>query len=487
MFKALAGIDCMPLCLNVSSPEQFCDVVCALEPTFGGINMEDVAAPHCFRIIAELEKRLSIPIIHDDQFGTATVIIAALLNALKLTGSCTAQASASDQTDPDSTPGNSVGTEDDQASVTVTTTARAWGTPCGSTPTPDGVRDAGEPGLAAVAVNAPWAGPDGTWTASTTLLRRHRRRRPGSGRWPACRRAATRSRSTRRRCRGITVPTFDRDGMGTPNTATAALLAAGHDHRCRLRLRGAGLDRRPDLPRPRPDGAPGPARASPGSRSRPRGSAPTAWPDGGDDLVSTGVTDGSGIYAFTGLPAGQLPGAGRRPRRCRRACSTGSTPTAATTARACRRPRGCDHDQDFGYVTPQVDLSRSPRPTAAPRRRPGSTVVYTLTYANARRPGRRRAWCSPRPCRPTRRSTPALARPAGPASASHVHPRGRRPRRLGGPGDGHLRGHRRLAAAGRGDRRSRTRRPSPTTAPTAPIPTRANNTGTRHHAGDGRP
>jgi malate dehydrogenase (oxaloacetate-decarboxylating) len=76
----------MPLCLNVSSPEQFCDVVCALEPTFGGINMEDVAAPHCFRIVEDLEKRLSIPIIHDDQFGTATVIIAGLLNALKLTG-----------------------------------------------------------------------------------------------------------------------------------------------------------------------------------------------------------------------------------------------------------------------------------------------------------------------------------------------------------------------------------------------------------------
>ncbi len=86
MFKALAGIDCMPLSLDVSSPEQFCDVVAALEPTFGGINMEDVAAPHCFPILRSLEKRLSIPVIHDDQYGTATVAMAALINALQLTG-----------------------------------------------------------------------------------------------------------------------------------------------------------------------------------------------------------------------------------------------------------------------------------------------------------------------------------------------------------------------------------------------------------------
>ena len=85
MFKALAGIDCMPLSLAVTSPEQFCDVVAALEPTFGGINMEDVASPHCFRILRDLEERLPIPIIHDDQFGTATVAMAALINAAKLT------------------------------------------------------------------------------------------------------------------------------------------------------------------------------------------------------------------------------------------------------------------------------------------------------------------------------------------------------------------------------------------------------------------
>ncbi len=85
MFKALAGIDCMPLCLDVSSPEQFCDIVAALEPSFGGINIEDVAAPHCFSILETLERRLKIPVIHDDQFGTATVAMAGLLNALQLT------------------------------------------------------------------------------------------------------------------------------------------------------------------------------------------------------------------------------------------------------------------------------------------------------------------------------------------------------------------------------------------------------------------
>lgn len=86
MFKALAGIDCMPLCLDIKSPEQFCDVVAALEPSFGGINMEDVAAPHCFRILRALNDRLSIPVIHDDQYGTATVALGGLIKALDLTG-----------------------------------------------------------------------------------------------------------------------------------------------------------------------------------------------------------------------------------------------------------------------------------------------------------------------------------------------------------------------------------------------------------------
>lgn len=86
MFKALAGLDCMPLCLRTSSPRHFCDVVQALQPSFGGINIEDVAAPGCFEVLSTLERDLSVPVIHDDQYGTATVAIAALINALLLTG-----------------------------------------------------------------------------------------------------------------------------------------------------------------------------------------------------------------------------------------------------------------------------------------------------------------------------------------------------------------------------------------------------------------
>jgi malate dehydrogenase (oxaloacetate-decarboxylating) len=86
MFKCLAGIDCMPLCLDAKGIDRFCDTICALEPSFSGINIEDVASPHCFEIVSQLEERLSIPVLHDDQFGTATVVTAAVINSLKLTG-----------------------------------------------------------------------------------------------------------------------------------------------------------------------------------------------------------------------------------------------------------------------------------------------------------------------------------------------------------------------------------------------------------------
>lgn len=86
MFKMLVGIDCMPLCLDVNGPEQFVAAVRALEPTFGGFNVEDVAAPHCFEIMDRLETELAVPSIHDDQYGTATVIAAALINAMTITG-----------------------------------------------------------------------------------------------------------------------------------------------------------------------------------------------------------------------------------------------------------------------------------------------------------------------------------------------------------------------------------------------------------------
>lgn len=84
MFKLLAGIDCMPLCLDVQNSEEIVPIIKALAPSFGGFNLEDVAAPHCFSVMEQLSGSLPVPIIHDDQFGTATAIIAALINALKV-------------------------------------------------------------------------------------------------------------------------------------------------------------------------------------------------------------------------------------------------------------------------------------------------------------------------------------------------------------------------------------------------------------------
>lgn len=86
MFKLLVGIDAVPLCLDVSNPSQLVDILVAMQPSFGGYNVEDVAAPHCFEVMEQAEERLHIPIIHDDQYGTATVVIAALMNAFKLLG-----------------------------------------------------------------------------------------------------------------------------------------------------------------------------------------------------------------------------------------------------------------------------------------------------------------------------------------------------------------------------------------------------------------
>jgi len=84
MFKLLAGIDCMPLCLDVSSGDELISIIKALEPTFGGFNLEDVAAPRCFDVMEKLDGALPVPIMHDDQYGTATAITAALINAFKV-------------------------------------------------------------------------------------------------------------------------------------------------------------------------------------------------------------------------------------------------------------------------------------------------------------------------------------------------------------------------------------------------------------------
>jgi len=86
LFKRFANIDVFDIEVNKKSPEHFIDVVTAIAPTFGGINLEDIAAPHCFEIEEKLIEALDIPVFHDDQHGTAIIIAAALLNALEVQG-----------------------------------------------------------------------------------------------------------------------------------------------------------------------------------------------------------------------------------------------------------------------------------------------------------------------------------------------------------------------------------------------------------------
>ncbi len=86
LFKVFAGIDAFPVCIRARSVEEVVQVVKSIEPTFGGINLEDISAPDCFVIENRLKAELSIPVFHDDQHGTAIVTLAALLNALKLVG-----------------------------------------------------------------------------------------------------------------------------------------------------------------------------------------------------------------------------------------------------------------------------------------------------------------------------------------------------------------------------------------------------------------
>jgi malate dehydrogenase (oxaloacetate-decarboxylating)(NADP+) len=86
LFKKFAGIDVFDLEVDAEDPERFCDVVAALEPTFGAINLEDVKAPECFAVEAELRRRMRIPVFHDDQHGTAITVAAAVRNGLVLQG-----------------------------------------------------------------------------------------------------------------------------------------------------------------------------------------------------------------------------------------------------------------------------------------------------------------------------------------------------------------------------------------------------------------
>ncbi len=87
LFKAFADIDALPICLATKDVEEIIKTVKNIAPSFGGINLEDIAAPRCFEIEDRLRAELSIPVMHDDQHGTATVVLAALINALKVRGS----------------------------------------------------------------------------------------------------------------------------------------------------------------------------------------------------------------------------------------------------------------------------------------------------------------------------------------------------------------------------------------------------------------
>jgi malate dehydrogenase (oxaloacetate-decarboxylating)(NADP+) len=86
LFKKFAGIDVFDIEINETDPDKLCDVIAALEPTFGGVNLEDIKAPECFYIERKLRERMKIPVFHDDQHGTAIIVGAAILNGLKVVG-----------------------------------------------------------------------------------------------------------------------------------------------------------------------------------------------------------------------------------------------------------------------------------------------------------------------------------------------------------------------------------------------------------------
>ena len=86
LFKEFGGVDAFPICLNAGTKEEVVSAVKAIAPTFGGINLEDIRSPECFAIEEELERDLDIPVFHDDQHGTAIIVLAGVLNALKVVG-----------------------------------------------------------------------------------------------------------------------------------------------------------------------------------------------------------------------------------------------------------------------------------------------------------------------------------------------------------------------------------------------------------------
>jgi malate dehydrogenase (oxaloacetate-decarboxylating) len=86
LFKHFAGIDAVPIILNTQDTDEIIETILAIAPSFGGINLEDIAAPQCFEIERKLKQALDIPVFHDDQHGTAIVVLAGLINAMEVTG-----------------------------------------------------------------------------------------------------------------------------------------------------------------------------------------------------------------------------------------------------------------------------------------------------------------------------------------------------------------------------------------------------------------
>jgi malate dehydrogenase (oxaloacetate-decarboxylating) len=91
LFKYLGGVDAVPICLDTKDPDEFIATVKLLQPSFGGINLEDISQPKCFRILDTLRREMEIPVWHDDQQGTAAVTLAALINALEIVGKSLAE------------------------------------------------------------------------------------------------------------------------------------------------------------------------------------------------------------------------------------------------------------------------------------------------------------------------------------------------------------------------------------------------------------
>jgi malate dehydrogenase (oxaloacetate-decarboxylating) len=85
-FKHFAGVDAFPICLATKDPDKIVEAVTLIAPSFGGINLEDISAPRCFEIERRLKETLDIPVFHDDQHGTAVIVLASLINALKIVG-----------------------------------------------------------------------------------------------------------------------------------------------------------------------------------------------------------------------------------------------------------------------------------------------------------------------------------------------------------------------------------------------------------------